>query len=353
MTDINAGYARQVDESVEFLGSIGQDQTVMQRFEGDNALRQTTVAALSAPPVGSLGPNFGVVTRSLDVTQAYKAESVTSGPFFPFYKGPRKSPGDFQTKVPVGVTAPASAFGNDIATFLGDPNQPVSFKAFQVEEEIPKYRKNIIQLPPEEYIRPGWYGPCWAPANIGQVYKEFFSTGSITDPVDIGDPQGSNISNQDSNAEDALANQLAGNPFDVTGTDLAILKLDPNSTIEQAAQFLVLTYSYIRQAKNVDVDEFIKSYTWRPIASMVDMFGTSDLTLSTDGSRVLRGFEGFHSRAFGQYADLFGLVTPDIENILGMTRGSTTSTKADTRKRKQDAVLDYLSAIQLSRAILG
>ena len=86
---------------------------------------------------------------------------------------------------------------------------------------------------------------------------------------------------------------------------------------------------------------------------MIDMFGTSNLTLSPDGSRILQGFEGFHSRAFGQYEDLFGLVTTDIESVLGIKRGEAASQKTDTRKRKQDAVLDYVAAIQLSRAMLG
>lgn len=353
MTDINAGYARQVDESVEFLGSIGQDQTVMQKYTGDSATKQTVVAALSAPPVGSVGPTYGVVQRSLDVTDAYKAESLGSGPFFPFYKGPSISSGNPQVTVPVGIAAAASAYGSQVSNFIGDPNQEVTFHAYQVEEQIPQYRATTIQLPPEEYIRPGWYGPCWAPANVGQVYNQFFNIGSITDPIDVGDSMGASTGGQDATGQANSANTVPGNPFDSSSPTLAILKLDPNSTIEQATQFLVLTYSFIKQAQNVDVDEFIKSYTWRPIASMVDMFGTSDLTLSTDGSQVLRGFEGFHSRAFGQYSNLFGLVTPDIENILGMKRGSTTATKADTRMRKQNAVLDYLSALQLSRAILG
>jgi hypothetical protein len=353
-TEITAGYARQVDESVEFLGTISPSQTVVSQYQGDNATKVTVVAALSAPPVGSLGPTYGVVQRSIDVTAAYSAANGASQQPLPFYKGPSVSPGNPKVTVPVGITQLASAYGSAVSSFIGDPNEPVLFHAYQVEEAIPQYRKSAVDIPPEEYIRPGWYGPCWSPANIGQVYNQFFATGAITDPISIGSGQGANMGGQDSTAQSNQANQQPGNPFDPnSGTNLSILNLDPNSTIEQAAQFLVLTYSFAKQAPNVDMDAFILAYVWRPIASIVDMFGTSDLTLSTDGSQVLRGFEGFHSRAFGQYNNLFGLVTPSIENILGMTRGSTAATKADTRKRKQDAVLDYLSAIQLSRAILG
>jgi hypothetical protein len=86
---------------------------------------------------------------------------------------------------------------------------------------------------------------------------------------------------------------------------------------------------------------------------MVDMFGTSDLTLDQDGHSVIRGIEGFHSRAFGPYDDLFGLVTPDIENILGMKRGSTAAQRGDVRKRRQEAVQNMVGVLEYARAVLG
>jgi hypothetical protein len=68
---------------------------------------------------------------------------------------------------------------------------------------------------------------------------------------------------------------------------------------------------------------------------------------------VVQGVEGFHSRAFGPYEDLFGLVTPDIDSLLGIKRGSTVEQRGDTRKRKQDAVLAYVQALQGARAVVG
>jgi hypothetical protein len=132
----------------------------------------------------------------------------------------------------------------------------------------------------------------------------------------------------------------------------AILQLEAGSSIEQAMEFLLLTYSYIKQ-EGLDVDEFIRTYTWRPIATMVDMFGTADLKYNQDGTVVQAGIEGFHSRAFGPYDDLFGLVGPDIQTILGIERGSLVAQKGDTRGRKQEAVQHYLSALLLSRGLLG
>ena len=68
---------------------------------------------------------------------------------------------------------------------------------------------------------------------------------------------------------------------------------------------------------------------------------------------MVKGVEGFHSRAFGPYNDLFGLVSPQISNITGIQRGSTAAQRGDTRERKQRAVLEYVGQLQLSRAILG
>jgi len=353
-TNINVGYARQYEESVEFLGAVQKEQTVRSRF-GADALRKTVVGALNPPGAGSLGPNYGVVVRSLDVTASYVSTDLTTGPRFPLYRGPRKRAGEGSIEVPCGVSARAKDYGPEVADFIGNPDQIVTFKALEIQEEVPRYRTEKVDMHAEEYIRPGWYGPCWKPNEIGKVYDFFFKTGSITDKTQVGDPQGASTGGQSTPANDALAQSvLTDSPF--TSDDqgnVALLTLDEDAGIQQAVQFLVLTYSYMKQAGDINIDDFIKAYTWRPIASMVDMFGTYNLKLSTDGARVLEGFEGFHSRAFGQYADLFGLATPEVESILGVTRGEAAAARMDTRKRKQDAVLDYITALQLSRAVLG
>jgi hypothetical protein len=47
------------------------------------------------------------------------------------------------------------------------------------------------------------------------------------------------------------------------------------------------------------------------------------------------------------------LVGADLEDIVGIKRGSTAAQRADTRKRKLEAVQRYVSALKTSRAILG
>jgi hypothetical protein len=211
----------------------------------------------------------------------------------------------------------------------------------------------VVDLPAEEYIRPGWYGDIWHPAKIGQAYETFFSTGAITDPHTINDPSGAQVPAPNNDAQDALdSSSETDDPNDPRSTAPVAYQLSAGASIEQAAAFLQATYSHIKQS-GLDVEQFIRAYTWRPIATMIDMFGTTDLQLSPDGQYIVQGIEGFHSRAFGPYNDLFGLVTAELEEVVGLKRGTTAAQKGDTRKVKQDAVKDYLAGLGIGRAILG
>jgi len=362
-TDIQCGFPRQYDESSEFLGSTEDGQTVMRRKE-QVALRATDVAVLNAPKLGSLGPNFGIVRKITEVTDKYQADTATLSPKLPYFAGGRHV-GSTQTKlsVPAGLTLLAAEYGEDVVKLIGgDAKQPIRFLAYTVEEEIPRYRKEKIDLGAEELIRPGWYGDCWRPDKIGEVYDHFFSTGAITDKQQVADPGGTTTGAAKDDLADPL-NETDRNFADETGLAPAILMLETGATIQQATSFIVQLYSYVKQG-GLDTEEFIRGYVWRPIASMVDMFGTTNLTLDTSGHEAIEGIEGFHSRAFGPYEDLFGIVPPEIDDIVGIKRKKTltgmpgssfseASSRADVRKRRQDAVKEYVAALKFSRAILG
>jgi hypothetical protein len=353
-TTLNCSYARQPEESVEFLGVLRQDQTVHKRFDTD-ATRVSVVAAVDPPSVNSLGPNLGNITAVQDVTAAYSGQDLSTAQKLPLYQGPARA-GTTQASlsVPIGITAAAGDYGQGVVSLIGNPTALVTFRAYRITESIPRYRKETVDLPAEEYIRPGWYGDIWAPAKIGQAYQQFFQTSAITDQRQVTLSNFGSVGVQGDQAQQALSTQQqAVDADDPNANAPGLLALDSNSTIQDAVAFIVETYSLIKQQPGLDVDEYIRSYNWRPIASLVDLFGSSDLVLDQTGQHVVQGIEGFHSRAFGPYSDLFGLVTPDIENILGIKRGSTTAQKGDTRGRKQKAVADYVAALQFARAILG
>ena len=351
-TDINCGYARLPDESVEFLGAIESGQTIEKRADRD-AVRSTDVAALSPPRLLAVGPNRGQIVDVTDVTDKYSPSASANGSPDVVFDLPLLGARGLGSRVQIGVAKPASNYNAEVQEIVGNDARPVTFRAYRVKEEIPRYRKEIVDLPAEEYIRPGWYGDVWHPSKIGEAYQQFFRVGAITDPIQITDPEGAAIRSTDPAADAALGDASnATSSDDPRVWEPEVFVLENNSSIEQAVAFLVLTYSYIR-AGGLDPEEFLRAYSWRPIASMVDIFGTSDLQLSEDGTEVVQGIEGFHSRAFGPFENLFGLVTSDIEDVVGIKRGSPQAAKGDKRKAKQDAVKAYVTALMFSRAILG
>lgn len=393
--DIVLSYPRQPEEGVEFLGATDVEEvTVNKRFD-DDVLRSTDVASIDMPQVQSLGPNLGRITRVQEVTQLYRGagavknieNSTSSKPLLLYSntKGgqkPRAPSSRKRARVPVGIEIDARLIEKDTLAELGvdleqvrqrggakhpsyvgqnsnfySQPRPITIRVFRVEEEVPRFRQEVVDLPAEEYIRPGWYGDIWHPAKIGEAYDLFFSTGAITDPHTVANNGDAAFAAKFSNISNAAAASHAKSEetddADDPNKDAGLVyRLEAGASIEQAAAFLQATYSHIKVA-GLDVEEFIRAYTWRPIATMVDIFGTRDLQLSPDGNFVVQGIEGFHSRAFGPYNNLFGLVTPEIEDVVGLKRGTTAAQKGDTRKVKQDAVKDYLAGLGIGRAIIG
>lgn len=352
-TEINCSYARQTDESVEFLGALADKTTVRKRQDKD-ALRATDVAAVSAPKLGSIGPMGGTIINVTDVTTQYTRQSGSSKPLPLFGRTRREQGGQLKApRVQVGIPTSAAALSSpDVENITGDRNAPVIFRAYRVDEEIPRYKREEVELPAEEFIRPGWYGDVWSSPNIGRAYEDFFGVGSITDVQQVNDPTiGSLPGTNDQMADAVNEGNQATSADDPRRFVPALVALDQGASIQQAVDFLLLTYSHARLS-GADINQFVRSYTWRAIATMVDILGTSDLKFDANGN-VIQGFEGFHSRAFGPYSGLEGLSGPDIENILGFKKGSTTAQRADTRLRKYEAVQAYASALLFSRGILG
>lgn len=377
--DLVLSYPRQPEEGVEFLGASDLEATTISKRFNKDAVRTTDVACIGQPSVESLGPNLGRITQVEEVSLLYSGSTLTgdpqdhmsSKPLLLFSKQsatrPRTPASRKSARVPVGVEVDARYLDKTTLQELGmlgtDGNavnqdkfytqpRPVTIRAYRVREEVPRYYQQQVDLPAEEYIRPGWYGDIWHPSKIGEAYDTFFSTGAITDPHTLNDPSGGQGRATNNAASDAAATAAeTDDPNDPRKSAMLAYQLEYGASIEQAAAFLQATYSHLKQS-DMDVEEFIRAYTYRPIATMADMFGTRDLSLSAEGA-VLSGVEGFHSRAFGPFNDLFGLVTPEIESVVGLRRGTTAAQRGDTRKVKQDAVKDYLAGLGLGRAMLG
>lgn len=357
-TDIQMAFPREYSESTEFFGpAIKDDQTVQVRMEA-NALRDTAVASLTKPPIGAIGPNFGVIQSVEEITSRFSAPSDQVPDNYAklaLWTGTRRSgTGQLDQFVPVGVPVQAGTLGPSVVDATGgDPQRIVTFRAWMIHEQVPRYRQEIIDEPAEELIRPGWYGDAWKNDRIGQAYNYYFRIGAITDKTQIADPDGVSVGMPGVLGQDKLADN-ASVPNSDKRSDIApaLLTLDTDQSIEQAVEFILLTYSYIKQ-NNLNVDEFIRAYTWRPIATMVDMFGTSDFQLTPDGTKAVQGIEGFHSRAFGPFEDLFGLVTPDITEILGTKKTDIARQKGDVRGRRFEAAGNFINSLTFAKAQLG
>lgn len=324
------------------------------------------------------------------------------------------------TRVLVGVKQAAQAYGAEVAALVGSIGSQqagfvtredgerteifVTFNAYRVTETIGVYERTFQNLPPEELVFPPWYGEHWRSSRVGGIYSFLFGTGSVVDPVtfqapagadttqivdgilnDSDEQRGPTTSTTDPNFDSPAVGfaehpetggQQYGEPGEpeteetdpVTGATIG--EVDARGTINQAIEELVRVYSQIR-LERWDTNEFLRSYTWRPVASIVDIFGTANLEINDDGE-VVRGTEGFHSRAFGDFDDLRQLVR-NVEGrpprILGLTtedpddprtsdqdrarRDAEVAARMDTRREKRVQVLRYLRALLASRGILG
>lgn len=408
-TTAQMGYARVSNESTEFLGD---DQARAPRARRRRNLTITTeVAALSVPQVGSRGPRGGNITEVTDSTdqhtrsrQPLRSTNRTAtgrtrfrgGTKLPLYvptttgvtSGRRRR----GTRVLVGVEQSAFSYGSEVVALVGGGGETraedvlVTFRAFRIVEEVGAYERRTVDLPAEELVFPPWYGEDYRTHRIGGLYQYYFGTGSIVDPLGILSPstQPQRLASADGvgadgsridlgerpeltsavSSEGELYGDSAGPPGDLSPETSA--EVEARATIESAIDDVVGAYSVIRR-ENFDINEFIRAYTWRPIATITNMFGSANLEINEDGV-VERGIEGFHSRAFGDFDDLRQLVRNSEgrpATILGVSvresdsgseeaqRDSEISARLDTRREKRLPIYRYLVGLMASRGILG
>jgi hypothetical protein len=436
-TQVQMGYARITDERTEFLGDDRYQTRQYRRTR--NIETRTVVAVYEVPRVGLAGPRGGKITQVEDVTDEYQRDQrarpvrgrrstsatgqqrYTSRSRLPlFIPGPRtgRTRG---TRVLVGVAVPASSVP-EVAALIGSvggtqssfvsaqgtgnagdeatlTEVSVTFRAYRITEQLGVYRRESVDLPAEDLTFPPWYGEHYRSQNVGALYGYFFGTGSIVDPTVVVDPSGRSATLTQEEVDGILQStvskggearpevttpenepelldtnrpEVIGAPAE-PGSTTRIGEVPGRGSIEEAVTTLVDTYSSIKRNR-FDVDDFLRSYTWRRVASMVDIFGTANLEIS-DSGEVVRGVEGFHSRAFGDFDDLRQLITNvdgerRPQTILGLTtmdaddasdpaaqqraaRDAQRAARLDTRKEKRLAVLRYLQATLATRGILG
>lgn len=383
-------YARTHNENEELLGA--NNVRVARRAPGRSPTRTTVVAAMSAPREGMVGPYHGIISEV--------EESTRTGQFLLFGTFSGSRPRRQQTRVIVGVTQSASAYGPEVSVLAGGPNVPTTFQAYRVVEIIDRWSGDSVDVPLEDFIRPPWMSDIWRNDRIGSAYHQLFGTGAITDPMVVsagGDEKLPDASVSDEQAvqdENAVARneseaggdvadptadpQLADNTeapqtpvapdagadslgdADAASSGETIQSSLTDINVERATNLLVRIYSSLKH-NGLDVNEFIRAYNWRPVATMTEILGSADLEIDEQG-RKTRGTEGFHSRAFGHKEmgrDLRNLINPDDTDVRTLLRINPDTdrdnvlNRLDKRAEKAEVVTAYVSELWQSRGLLG
>jgi len=260
----------------------------------------------------------------------------------------------------------SSGVTNDLSDFLND-----TLKAYELTQEIGIYASEETEVPIEEALAAPWVWDGWKNPKINDTYQQLFGIASINDAVG-------------SIPVDPITEVLGGS----TQTEGEVVT-NPGKSVESAVDDLVRLYSTM-QHEDMDLGEFLRIYGWRASATMVDILGGSDLQIKPTtiqktqtvrqrvtikqaeegakpvyGSRLVKrtisypgykitGKDGFHSRAFGDVEDLFGLVNPTVRRVLNLTRDRTkVASKLDVRKRRRAVVHEYIAELMEAQGLLG
>ena len=360
--------ARVHRESTEYMGV---DKAVTSKKVGTANLQKIVAATPSnAPKVKGKGPRGGIITKVDDVTYKYKEQYIQ------LFHGKRK--------VRIGYRSGVSeVFTATTVPDEGPKTGEEYYKAYRVSETVDRRVRQKVDLPIEEAIRPPWIWDGWANLKIGETYTQFFGINSITDIDGYTSDESPNFgpsawSFMDDESYYALKETQEGkaqsdrgeNSTDKNDQDTeyqtatkqkisaaSVLAIEKERSIENAIDYLVRVYSFVKY-HGLDVGDFLKKYTWRPIATMPEILGSSDLIIeetSTGKYEATRGTEGFHSRAFSDEADLFGLVDKKVKQVLKLTveKNHAAAKRLDVRAIRRQAVREYVSELTASRGLLG
>lgn len=231
-----------------------------------------------------------------------------------------------------------------------------SYAAATVYEHVPV--SVIEKIPLEQVIKPSWFSSAYEPQNISKkIYQPFFGCDSIMDVLPIGslgplpnpdtDPVGTDAS-PDKSVQEVIQGLIAEETARVSGT------------VEKAVNLIGYLYGQVRQ-QGLDVDEFIRQFNNRPIATMAEMLG-SNLVFDLQANGQFRPTRqdpqrefvvGFHSAALDERLVLRGALAGLLDSpqfsfslINGTGKKSAIAPHYDVRKAKRQRVLDYVTAFK-------
>jgi hypothetical protein len=218
----------------------------------------------------------------------------------------------------------------------------------------------LEDVPFEYAVQPSWLSTSYDNQNVGpKVYKPFFGCDSIVDQIKLSDA---------GQIEPRQPEGLMVKPDEKLKTLQERIKtIDAQKrliSIEKAVNVISYLYAKVRSEK-LDVDEFVESFTRRPVASKRDLLGAHDLELKIVGGKVevAKGHEskiGFHTFSVHplcvEARNLTGLTDNPTAPLATMdpTQRKALAASYDVRWQKLEKVKAYKEALdQGSRGFVG
>jgi hypothetical protein len=151
-------------------------------------------------------------------------------------------------------------------------------------------------------------------------------------------------------------------------------------SVEETIDGLSIVYGMMKD-RDAEIWNFIREFTTRPIASLIEVLGSANLKFLPNGliKDAATMTEGFHSRAYGDYnvevqrpkrvgdtviagGDALGNLMPGISNpaaylrpgVIGKKqRYSKLKPELDPRGRSRARVHAYVAELKVSRGMMG
>lgn len=245
-------------------------------------------------------------------------------------------------------------------------------------EDIPSTDIIARDIPVEESLRPPWFSPLYSSLFIGeQIYGPFFGCGSIVDEAVFAGAGEVGIFGSNRQSRDKIMAAFASAGSDMVKVREVLSQAQAQNiadipSVEQAVDALAYLYGEVRRM-GLDVHKFVADYTYRPIATMYDIFGSQDLEydvvpgaaanksktggVTLDQLQLKQGTPGFHSTAIAPYGDLIGLLdNPDLELPRLLKQGGKNAPldpSIDPRPGRRERVQNYADELEEGRGTIG
>lgn len=315
--------------------------TAAQRPNGVKILSPSTAGTLR---VGGRGPKGGKITQIQVASDQIMAVSIKDLEFAEQGKTGRKQ----SAKTALSVNKKTKVV--------------YVWQKAVIYEEL-ESKKTLRPIPVEESLRPPWFSPLYSNLFIGDnIYQPFFGIGSLVDEAIFQTPFGTGATGANRQKQRELVSKIQAADGDLQQIQKVLSGATPDQlsdipSIEQSADVLAYLYGEVRRL-NLDVHRFITDYTHRPIATLENIFGTSDLEYKQEGSKLTKvaGVPGFHSTAVAPFSNLVGLLdNPDQELPRLKIKGKqfAISKALDPRPDRRAAVKAYSDELGGGTGSLG